>query len=139
MRAEFNTTADFITGPGTAIPGEVVFSGPCRFVRELKEVPSTAPLDERLAYITVDAGIPQGPGISGGPEIYGADYSQSDIVAIPTGNVAAYEVLFVEHVTPFYGTPYWRAHVRYIPNLLVLAKEDGGFLLQENGAYILVS
>lgn len=138
MRADLNTTCDVITGPTTAMPGVIVFSGMCRFVPEKKEIPLTSPISERLAYVTMDAGVPVGPAVSGGPEVFAVDYGKSNLIAIPMGNVPAFQVLFTEVLTPFVRPIYYRAHVRYFPELEVLAQEDYYALLQEGGGFILI-
>jgi len=139
MRAVYNSTCDFVSGPSTASPGVIRFSGLCRFVEERIQIPLTTPLDERLAYVTVDAGVPYGPNVLSIGEVYTVDYTYSDRVAIPSGMVPAYEVLFVELVTPVPGNAYYRAHVRLIPELSILLQEDMESILQEDGAVILLT
>jgi len=138
MRAELNTTCDVITGPTTATPGVIVFSGMCRLVPETKEIPLTSPISERLAYVTMDAGAPVGPVATGGPEVFTVDYGKANLIAIPMGNVPAFQVLFTEVLTPFVRPIYYRAHIRYFPELQVLAQENSYALLQEGGGFLLI-
>jgi hypothetical protein len=139
MRAQYDNTCDFVTGPGAPIPGVVSFFGPCRVVTEIEEVIATSPLSERLAYITTSSGVPVGPGVVGGPSSYTTDYLQADTVAIPSGNVPTYQVMFVETVTPFGRPSYQRAHVRLLPTLPVLGQEDFYPLVQEDLSLIVVT
>lgn len=139
MRAELNTTCDVVTGPSAAVPGVIVFSGPCRFVPETKEIPESQPLTERIAYVTFDTAVVLGPLVTGGPDLYNYDYSWSDIVAIPSGNIPIYQVLFVESVAPFGRPVYHRSHVRYSPGIPVLLQEDLFSLLQEDSSFILIT
>jgi len=139
MRAISNTSCDVVAGPGSATPGAILFSGPCRLVEERHEFPLTVPLTDRVAYVTMDSGVPSGPGVTMVGETYTSDYSMSDRIAIPSGNVAVYEVLFTESMIP-YGTPaYVRAHVRIVPDLAVLLQETLSPLLQEDSSLLLIT
>lgn len=139
MHAPFNTTCDVVMGPGTATPGLVLFSCPCRVVPEVRQIPDTSPVNERVAYITMDGGAPVGPLVGGGPVTYSSDYNWSDRIAVPSGNVPEYEVLFTEEVIPPTIPLYWRAHVRLVTDLPFLAQETGDALLQESLSRIYVT
>lgn len=139
MRARFNTTCDIITGASSPIPGEVIFTCPCRFVPETKELPLTDPLSDRVAYVTMDGGIPVGPDVSGGPDMYISNYGYANVVSIPSGNIPVYQIMFTEVVLHIPGPLYYRAHVRVIPGLDFLGQETLEALTQEDGSLILVT
>lgn len=117
-RAPFNQTCDLIWGPGTATPGVVRMPMvQCRVVLQ-GEITSTAfPMNMRVAWITMDRIEPNGPYVTsvvpGGPTTF--DYTQSDVVAIPSGGAPVYCIVDVEHVVPFGGPNYWRASVVHLP------------------------
>ncbi len=139
MRATYDTTCDVITGPSSPSPGVVIFSCPCRLVFEKKELILTDPLADRIAYITMDGGIPVGPNSIGGPAVYTVDYGYANIVSIPSGNLPVYQVLFTEVVLHIPSPLYYRAHVRVIPSLSLLAQETLDYLLQEDTSWLLVT
>lgn len=139
MRAVFDTTCDFVAGPSTATPGVVRFTCPCRVVAEYLELPQSIPMSDRLAYITEDTDVPTSPSVSAVGEVYTTDYGMADRVAVPSGNIPIYEVLFVELVIPHLTNPYYRSHVRQIPDLAVLLQEDLYPLLQEDGNLLLLT
>ncbi len=139
MRADYNQTCDVITGPSSPIPGVVIFSCPCRFVAETKEIPLTDPLSDRVAYVTMDGGIPSGPDVIGGPVSYTSDFGFANLIAVPSGNVPVYQVLFVEVVVNIPGPFYARAHVRLRPDLAFLAQETLDYLLQEDTSLLVVT
>lgn len=115
MRAPFDTTCDLIYGPGGLSPGTVYATGVCRFVPLSPEDILLDPLDERQGYITMEFAIPNQPGVVNSNPLYAVNYDESDLIAIPTGSVPQYQVLFVERMTYRTHPVYYRVHVRFAP------------------------
>lgn len=138
MKAAYNTTADFIDGPSTASPGVVRFTAPVRVVLETQQLPQCQPLTMRVAYVTNETDQPRGPQVTVVGEVYTTDYGFADLIAVPSGGTAVFQVLFVELVVPDLLVSYYRAHVRYRPGLSALEQESLEFLLQETGSLLLL-
>lgn len=139
MRAAFNTTCDLINGPGGPDPGNVRVSGACRAVPETHQLPTSLPLSDRVAYITMIFATPLPPLVTPDGDDYVLNMGWADMIAIPSGNIPVYQVLFVELVDTYAFPDYYRAHVREIPGLVFLGQESGYLLVQQDGSRILVT
>ena len=110
-RAPYDTTCDFIYGALGVHPGVVYASQSCRFVRVAVPIVSNPPLPSRVGYVTLDGPPPNEPGvIVFGSSVF-TDYRFADFLAVPHGSSTLFQVLFVEKVTPFLRSPYFRVHV----------------------------
>lgn len=111
-RLPYNTTCDLIYGASGAHPGVVYASGACRLVPNLVQLPQLIPLANRVAYVDLEFAVPNQGKVTGSSLDYTTDYAYADLVAIPSGFVANFQVLFVEKVSPFHGGLYYRAHLQ---------------------------
>jgi len=111
-RLPFDTTCDLIYGPSGSIPNTVYATCSCRVVRENYQLPDTLPLTLRRAYITLDAFLPTGPQVVQTGSSFASNYDFSDRIAVPSGSVPNWSVLFVETVNYLTEPQYYRAHVQ---------------------------
>lgn len=127
MRAPYDTTCDLVYGPSGAVPGTVYSTRSCRLVFDSHELIQSLPFSERVAYITMD-----GPAANsyrftdhGGGD-YDLDFSFADLVAVPSGGVPGYQVLFVEEVVYKSHPVYYRVHVQNVaPHGVATFHADG--------------
>ena len=111
MKLPYDNTCDLIYGASGASPGAVYATGPCRLVYDPFFDPLLAPLDGRVAYATLEFAVPNEGKVTTAGQVYTTDYSFADVVAIPSGRPANFQVLFVEIVTPFASQSYYRVHL----------------------------
>jgi hypothetical protein len=140
-RLPYDTVCDLVYGSSGLDPGVVYATGPCRFVWEQVQLPLLFPLSGRIGYITLDFSVPTQAAVSVVGSVYHTDYSYADLIAIPSGSVPNYQVLFVETVSYRSNPTYYRAHVQIVVPVVLprLLQEDGSLLLQEDLSSLLLS
>ena len=113
-RAAFNTTCDLVRGPNHVDAGDRYATCACRFVLERTEVPGIEPLQDRVAYVTLESFRPTEPSVVMAAETAFTDYGDADRIAIPAGGPVLFSVLWVEEVIWRGQLRYWRAMVRMV-------------------------
>lgn len=111
MRAPFNNTCDLVYGPGTATPGVVRSSGPCRVVPESIQIVGMPILEQRSAYVTLDFDVPRVAVETAAYPTLSVDYTKADRIVVPSGGTFTYVVLIRETVFYLDHPVYHRAHV----------------------------
>lgn len=115
-RAIFNSTCDFVYGPGGFRPGLVYLTIPCRFVREQFEMPNAERMIGRIAYVNTNVTFPTLATVGGTLDNPTLNYDAADRLAVPSGSAATLLPLMVERVD-YKGQPvYYRSHVEEIRN-----------------------
>jgi len=108
-RAPFDTTCDLYTGPGTASPGTFIGTFPCRLVVEDGIEPVGTGNRDIPYYLTIDAYQPRGAWTA---PFFGMDAALSDQVAVPSGTMPQWWVLYTDHII-------WRGQAEYFRSYLV--------------------
>lgn len=137
MRGPFNTTCDIICGPGSATPGVLRGTFPCRYVAADGIFLVGAHSPGRVGWITVAGILPRGPWTAPG---IGMDVSVADLVAVPSGVAPQYYVLYTDEVF-WRGQPlYYRANLVLLPHphIDAIQQEDFTYILQEDDDFIIV-
>lgn len=136
MRGPFNTTVDVFCGPGSPTPGVLRGTFNCRLVPAdgIFLVGVNSP--PRWGWVTLEGLMPTG--CFSAPEL-AMDQTLADLIAIPSGTTPQWYVLFSEEVFWRSQRIYWRANLVLLPHAHfdAIIQEDGFYILQENGNYIL--
>lgn len=110
MRAIFDTDCDVYTGAEGNPPRTYKYTTDCRVVSEHIQPISGFPLSLRSVYVTMEGAQPQSP-FGSLPNCRALMIlRQADYLCIPSGAPPTYGILWVEHMLPPGGTPYWRCH-----------------------------
>lgn len=111
-RAPFNTTCDVYCGPESASPGALRGTFDCRLVLQTGIVLTGTGHPVRVSWVTMDAIQPRG---SWDIPSFDVTPGKADQIAIPSGTLPAWWVIFSEKVD-WKGRPvYYRAHVAALP------------------------
>lgn len=113
-RGPYNKTCDLIYGSSGLHPGMVYKTLPCRLVEESYEDIFNLPWSQRVAYVTMDD-VPNVASVSSAGYVFSSDFAFADLIAVPSGSPANYQVLFVEVVSYKSQPAYSRVHVRSYP------------------------
>ncbi len=122
-RGAFNTTVQVEYGPSGLIPGLVYANVPARVVLEKFEFPLLYPFSQRIAYITMDAIVPNQALQTGSGSVVNLDFAAADILTDAAGQV--FVVLAVERVQPKMEPVYVRAWVSPWPLPAAWVSADG--------------
>ena len=112
MRKPFDTTCDVYKGPGTTTPGLFVGTFPCRYVREdgiFAIGNGHVPIP---AYMTIEGYTPVGFWTV---PFLGVDASLADQIAIPSGNVPMFWVIYTDVIVWHVQPAYYRAYLAFLP------------------------
>jgi len=112
MRGAFNTSCNLYCGPGSATPGLLLGTFPCRLVLVDGIFQAGAGSPTIVGWITIDAIEPRPSWIVPG---FGVNPRLADQVEIPIGAGAVYWVVWTEEVLWASGPPYWRGNLALLP------------------------
>jgi len=111
MRAAFNDVANVYFGPGTATPGALKFSAPCRLVPQTEIFDNFPPFDPPFFYITYEGPLTSAGEFNFTAVGYEVDLTKGDVWELASDPGVFYSCYDRDGVTPLNGDPYRRAFV----------------------------
>lgn len=113
MRAPFNKTCDFLTGPGTTSPyNRYIVGAPCRLIDNPLFLDQQQPQAQGTHYVTVEIAQPAGPEVASlGSDKWSLDVAKADRIAFSSSPQSLWKVLHVVACTGPDQSTYWRATI----------------------------